>query len=143
MTQNMNELAMFKNMDEDDVVVRKRNVKKGFNWITVKKGDVVEIPRKYGKSLRKKGLVEVGDKVEKLDVARNEKRSVFANKLMSAKGVGAKITKDVMNIYETEDELTEALDKGEHIPVPDNLIKPLEVVFLKPKLAKDAKKKNK
>lgn len=130
----------FENNTGKDAKIKVTNKKEklGFGWLTVRVGDVVDIPKDVGEienftPYKGKGIIKTvkdaikGDKEPKTkDESSN---SEYADKLRDIKGIGARTVLDIIERYPTEDKLIDAIDNNEHLPFRNDQCELLKDIF--------------
>jgi len=111
----------------------------GYAWITLRPGDILELPEEVGK---KNELTIVDNKreektekveiviepVEKKKSSKKKENILYKEKLESIKGIGKKTAKDIITMYPTEESLKKDLKTG-CIPVRDDVERLLKKQF--------------
>lgn len=114
----------------------------GWKWVTIRKGDSIDIPEADGLCL---GLVPVKSKIEKPEPrpkpksveeriapeedSKKKESELYKQKLQSIKGVGEKTVKDIIQIYPSETDLINALNSKKDVPIRDDLAKEIRNKF--------------
>lgn len=113
-------------------------IKKGnfYDWVTIKEGDKIDLPKSYGINL---GLTVFGEPREKEEEEDSKDvKEIFEQKeepaetepafeegyeeeLKEIKGVGDKIASDIIRVFPTKEKLVEAVRSGLRIPVRDDI----------------------
>lgn len=97
-------------------------------WKTVYTGDVIDLPKEYGKAL---GLTElkttegqIGNKVvetKQIDVPKKFLQIDFLKELEYIKGIGKKTAKDISKVYKNKEKLIEAINHDDELPFRDDI----------------------
>lgn len=113
---------------------------KGFKWVTIYKGDQIDLSEDHGLSL---GLVPVKKVKDNSDKSKGQEEKepqlepelkkkqvlLYKAKIESIKGVGQKTAKDLIQVYPTEVHLIKALKSDKDIPIRDDLAKLIKRKF--------------
>lgn len=109
----------------------------GFEWCTVKPGEIVDIPQHIGESINLTKVEE--DQEEVVEVDNNEPseedstdvdatfqedpetKAKYQKKLIDIHGVGKKTADDIMEKYPTEEVLKLAIQDGDEIHTRDDV----------------------
>jgi len=124
---------LFKNIGEP-VKVRVQEVG-GFRWLTLRKGQTLELPEYVGLAYGFERAEEVVEKPKrkvtkgKVHKKKQVETKQFEDKLLKVKGLGKKTAQDLMNIYPNEQGLRKAIQKGKEVPVRDDIAKLLKKKF--------------
>ena len=111
----------------------------GYAWITLRPGDILELPEEVGKKNeltivdnkeeKKTEKVEIViEPVEKKKSFKKKADILYKEKLESIKGIGKKTAKDIITMYPTEESLKKDLKTG-CIPVRDDVERLLKKQF--------------
>ena len=111
----------------------------GYAWITLRPGDILELPEEVGKKNeltivdnkeeKKTEKVEIViEQVEKKKSSKKKADILYKEKLESIKGIGKKTAKDIITMYSTEESLKKDLKTG-CIPVRDDVERLLKKQF--------------
>jgi len=111
----------------------------GYAWITLRPGDILELPEEVGKKNeltivdnkeeKKTEKVEIViEPVEKKKSFKKKADILYKEKLESIKGIGKKTAKDIITMYSTEESLKKDLKTG-CIPVRDDVERLLKKQF--------------
>ena len=99
------------------------------SWINVKPGETIDLPVKKGKRYR---FTKVTNSIQnvtegkigetKVETKQFEPReNLFLKNLMSINGIGKKTAKDILKMFNNEDELMEAIKNGDSLPFRDDV----------------------
>lgn len=120
----------------ESLKIRIGELNEDFYWITLKKGETMELPRKTGKRNK---LEEVTNRIQnvteskigpvKVETKQLEPEYVpddsFFEELKSIKGIGKKTAEDIVD-WGTKEKLLEKIKSKEHLPFRDDVEKLLE-----------------
>ena len=114
----------FKNNGES-VKLRKGNLK-GYFWITVRHGEIVDLPEIIGK---RDGFEKVTKSIQKVTEGKIGKTKVetkqfestdFKKELIRIKGIGSKTASDIIKIY-TKERLIKDIQLNKKLPFRDDV----------------------
>lgn len=97
---------------------------KGYKWLTIKTGDLVDIAENYGRNL---GLTPTG-KVDETDESEEE-GTTFADELGAIAGIGAKTVEDILKVYPDKDSLLKAVQDNVELPFRNDVSQKLYGMF--------------
>lgn len=114
----------FRNNKKQDIMVRVEKEGGGYQWISAEAGEVVDVPKEVGLTY---GLTQVDDSEdEEQEEQESEPKSTeFKEKLQEVDGVGPKTADDVIEIYNTEEQLLKDIEDKDQIPVRNDVEKKL------------------
>ncbi len=100
-------------------------------WITLKKNELIDLPKKQGKKL---GLVklkttegQIGDEIVETKQIETDKLTdnytpddLYFKELINIRGIGSKTAEDIVT-WGTKEKLIEYIQKGENLPFRDDV----------------------
>jgi hypothetical protein len=125
---------LFKNNGES-VKIRIGNLK-GYDWITVRNGQEIDLPEKIGNlhgfealeipiEEQEKAFESKAGKKKVETKVKDSKKKRSANEIQDIKGIGQKTAKDILSAYPTEASLKEAISSGKNLPFRDDIVEKL------------------
>lgn len=136
---------LFEKKDDKPEKIRQVDPKfKGFKWVTVYKGDKINLPEDQGLRL---GLVPVKMSIDNFDEeqdaikkkiknkkepeseSKKKQSELYKAKIKSINGIGNKTAKDLIQVFPTEEKLINVLKSGKDIPIRDDLAKLIKEKF--------------
>lgn len=114
----------------------------GYDWLTIKVGEYVNISESYGRALGFDRADQQDAPEAPKQAAKNqpnaptpnpkvtkESRDQFFKDLCKIKGIGKKTAEDILGIYLTKEDLKADLDAGNDVPIRDDLADALKEAF--------------
>ncbi len=130
---------LFEKKDDKPEKIRVKDlIFRGFKWVTIYKGDRIDLLEDHGLRL---GLVPVKKakdnsktkgskgKENKEEPELKKRALIYKEKIESIKGIGKKTAKDLIQVYPTEENLIKALKSGKDMPIRDDLAKLIKKKF--------------
>jgi len=115
----------------ESIKIRQGILKGEYKWITLKKGEKIDLPRGVG---RRNGLEEISNKMlQKVTTSKagpkvvetKQFESSFESELLKIKGIAKKTAEDIMEVF-TQEGLIEAIKQNKKLPFRDDISKKLE-----------------
>ena len=128
----------FKNETEENIKYRIGDYKTGFEWYTIRPGEVADIPWKSAKNLPLTKLTENETKPNEdpkdagagfQEETEQDDLATYRKKLIDIKGVGPKSAKEIIKTYPTEKILKEAIAEGQEIHKHDGIDEAVKIEF--------------
>ena len=114
--------------------IRVHSTKPGFRYDFGYAGEPIEMPESHAKKITKNPdfyLTNKPIKKGKKSILKGPKREKpWSQELEDIKGIGEKISKDIIAVYPTKSSLLEAIANKAHIPFPDNAVELLKKEFI-------------
>lgn len=106
------------------IKIRRGSLNK-YSWITLNKGDKIDLPEHVGKNngLKKVKVTnsQAGTKKVETKQFENKKYVSFWNDLLKIKGVGLNTAKDIIKVFKTEEDLKLAISHDDELPFRDDV----------------------
>lgn len=108
---------------------------KGYRWLTIKPGELVDIEESYGLNL---GMTPTGkdDTLESEEPAADdeteeseEEGTTFAGELGAIDGIGAKTVEDILKVYPDKGSLLKAVQDNVELPFRNDVSQKLYEMF--------------
>jgi len=122
------------NNTEESIKYRTGSLNEGYDWGTVKPGQIVDIPEDSGENLpltplgesnEKQETEKVEESTEEMDEEAEEEAEDesldYFKKLVAVKGIGKRTAEDIMEKYPTEEDLIKAVQADEEIHNRDDV----------------------
>jgi len=127
----------FKNETEENAKYRIGGYKSGYNWYTIRPGEIAEIPDHIGYALKltpikeeNKGVInDEPSEEDEPNVDASFQKEAYKKMLIDIDGIGKKTAKDIMENYPTEKDLREAVQDGKEIHKRDDVDAAIKEIF--------------
>lgn len=132
----------FQNNTEENIKFRLGSYKSGFDWHSIRPGEIADIPQYIGEAynltpIEEEAPIEPQEDEKTTEDQPNvgdepneeESEETYFKRLVSINGVGKKTASDVINRYPTEDELIQGIEAGDEIHIRDDIDAKIKAEF--------------